>query len=79
MLGIQDAKLRLISCKEPEVSSECRTANLGSVALYNPCEVSLSLTMLNTQCIHSDSIMETVEHDVMGYEDTLMKKVIGWR
>ena len=31
----------------------------GSISLYNLREVSLS----------SDSIMETMEHDVMGYED----------
>ena len=39
------------------------------LSFCNLCEVSLSLTMLTTQCTYSYSVKETMEHDVMGYED----------
>ena len=37
--------------------------------LVAPCGVSLSLTMITTHSVHSYSVMETMEHDVKGYED----------
>ena len=42
----------------------------NNVSLYNPREVSLSLTTLIAYSVHSYySVMETMEHDIMGYED----------
>ena len=39
---------------------------ISSVSLYNPQEISLSLTMY-PHSLHSYSVMETMEHDVLGY------------
>ena len=38
---------------------------LGNFSLYNPCAVSLSLTMLTTSS--TLSVMKTMENDVMGW------------
>ena len=50
------------------VSNMNTQQKLSNISLHNPCEVSLILTMLTTQCTLL-SLIETIEHDVMGYED----------